>query len=178
MGIRVECDWCRQPIEAGTPYVAVEVDGKVEGRDVGGPARVYCGRRDGDRSCAGRLLALLDANPGGPVDMGMEWRLVRIGDEARPPRGRRRGARPRSITTPPASVQADADLNAFLGTLTAGSAGRTRHACARQGISTLEQLDALTDDELIEIAGVGSDTRAKIRQFIAARNAAREQVTT
>jgi hypothetical protein len=46
--------WGRKPIEAGEPYVTVEISGSVvhgsrRPEDVGGPARVYCGgRRDYD----------------------------------------------------------------------------------------------------------------------------------
>jgi hypothetical protein len=164
MGIRVQCDWCRETIEAGDKYVTVEIDGKVKG--AGGPARVYCA--DG---CAPRLLALLDANPDGPVDMGMEWRLVPIGEQL----DRRGGARPGSFAPAPEPVRADADLDAFLGTLARSSTVRTSNAFRRQGISTLEQLDSMTDDELLALEGVSWKIRGKIRAFIAARNAAQVQ---
>ena len=102
MGVRVECDWCRQAIPAGTAYVTVQIDGQIvkghpanDPEDVGGPARVYCGLdryndddpaangvsigRDGwghRTSCAQRMLAALNGNPVGRADMGLEWRLV------------------------------------------------------------------------------------------------------
>ena len=113
--------------EAGEPYVTVEIDGRVieegSGKDASGPARVLCGSSGGrEPSCAGRLLTLLDANPGGPVDMGMEWRLVRVGeDEGRP---KRDGAG--SFTPAPQPVHAGADLDAFIRTLVERIRGRQR----------------------------------------------------
>ena len=104
MGINIACDWCRQPIQAGDPYVTVVVEGSIveghpsnEPKNVGGPARVYCAldryndedtaangygipgqnERWGHRpSCAQRMLAALYGNPEGRADMGLEWRLV------------------------------------------------------------------------------------------------------
>ena len=171
MGVRVECDWCRDTIKPGEPYVTVAIDGKIGGRGASQPARVYCGREEG---CAGRLLALLDANPGGPVDMGMEWRLVSVHDasagEAVPTRWRGGGSNPE-----PAPVEADADLDAFLDTLSSSACCKLRRKLDRQGISELEQLEKMTDDELMALEGVAWATRCKIRSFIAERNAAREK---
>ena len=102
MGIHIACDWCRQPLQPGDPYVTVVIEGSiVQGHpsnpreDVGGPARVYCaldryndddlaahGLAIGDGhfshrpSCAQRMLAALNGDPAGRADRGLEWRLV------------------------------------------------------------------------------------------------------
>ena len=113
MGIRVECDWCRNPIEAGTSYITVAVDGKIDQEDIGGPARVFCAGGREEQSCARRLLALLDGNPQGRVDMGLEWQLVPIGAVAGGGENDSHGNR----TPAPRPVAADADLAEFLETL-------------------------------------------------------------
>jgi hypothetical protein len=172
MGIRVECDWCRKPIEAATPYVTIEIDGKVRGgRDVGGAARVFCGDGMGDRSCGERLLALLDGNPGGPVDMGMEWRLVPIGATVDAPRAPVANA-------PPIAVSSDSDLWDFLATLTPSPRHKLSKALALAGITALDEVAALSDDDLMAIDGVGWKTRCALRAFIAARKAALDESVT
>jgi hypothetical protein len=173
MGIRVECDWCRQPIKAGTPYVTIEIDGKAGGRDVGGPARVFCG--DGETSCAGRLLALLDANPEGPVDMGMAWQLVPVGTDGTGGRSGRSGRYAGNRTPAPVPVRRDAELDDFLGTLAPSCRNALSRALRRQDVSSLDQVAAMSDDDLLEIQGVGWKTRTVLRTFIAARGAAREK---
>jgi hypothetical protein len=187
MGIRVECDWCREPIEADEAYVTVQIDGFVfkpgrrKAKDVSARARVFCGGGGGEHSCAERLLALLDENPGGPVDMGMEWRLVHVDATPIPGEPRtsgRGGARAGSHTPAPAPVQADADLDAFVWTLAPSSRVRTSRGFERDGISTLEQLDAMTDDEIMALHGVSWKIRDKVREFIAARTAARKKDPT
>ena len=50
MGIHIACDWCRQPLKSGDPYVTVEIQGSIvrghrsnEPEDVGGAgARLLC----------------------------------------------------------------------------------------------------------------------------------------
>jgi hypothetical protein len=162
MGIRVECDWCRNPIEAGTTYVTVAIEGKIDREDVGGPARVFCG---GAAGCARRLLTLLDGNPQGRVDMGLEWQLVPAGGAENDSHGNR--------TPAPRPVAADADLAEFLETLAPSPKAALRRAFHSAGVATLDQAAGMTDDELMEIRGIGWPTRTRLRRFIDARDAAR-----
>jgi hypothetical protein len=178
MGIRVECDWCHQAIPPGTPYITIEIDGKAvrkgggEAQEVFAPARVYCGSGDGERNCAERLLALLDANPGGPVDMGMEWRLVAVdGEPERPTRARAGDFRPA-----PEPVAADADLQTFIDSFNAGMHIKLRRAFEGAGYTTLDQLSAVTAEELMAINGIGWTTVTRLRNYVAERDAAREVV--
>lgn len=154
MGIRVECDWCRRKIEPGERYVTVQIDGQIvtghhanEPKDVGGPARVYCGldRYEDDDpaangytigggrhhrpSCASRMLAALDGNPAGRTDMGLEWRLV-------------------AQVAPSATYLIEGPVD----TLELG--GRVRAALKKAGVDTVRQLAQLTGAQWQAIPGI------------------------
>jgi hypothetical protein len=171
MGIRVECDWCREPITTGESYMTLAIDGKINGEDASGPARVFCGGRGrkGEESCGSRLLALLNGNPGGRVDMGMEWQLVDVGVVAESGDGRHH-----SSTPAPRPVSTDADLAEFFATISSSHQARTRNVLARAGLTTLDGIAATSDDDLMAVDGIGWILRTKLRRFIAARDAARE----
>jgi Helix-hairpin-helix domain len=166
MGIRVECDWCREAIATGESYVTLAIDGKINREDVSGPARVFCGGRGGknEQSCGSRLLALLNGNPGGRVDMGMEWQLVEVSGALESDQRHRHST--------PRPVSADADLAEFLATISDGHQTRTRNALAKAGLATLDEIAAMSDDDLMAINGIGWTLRTKMRHFIAAREAA------
>jgi len=155
MSIRVECDWCKQAIPAGDRYVTIEIDGKIvsghrsnEPEDVSGPARVYCaldrydeddpaargmgigGRQWGHReSCAKRVLAVLNGNPAGRVDMGMQWRLVPI-----------------------AAPKAEWLIDAPVAVLTVSR--RTLAALEKAGVETVHELARMTEAQWLGIRGI------------------------
>jgi Helix-hairpin-helix domain len=169
MAIRIECDWCREPITKGDSYITLAIDGRINHKDVSGPARVFCGgsgKKD-EQSCGTRLLALLDGNPGGRVDMGMEWQLVEVSTVVETEEGQRPHRTPA-----PTPVSADADLDAFLQTITKPHGMRTRNALRRAGLTTLEEIHKMSDDDLMELEGIGWALRTKLRAFIKARFAA------
>lgn len=171
MGIRVECDWCRQAIEAGEPYVTVEINGKIiegcpqnEPKSVDGPARVYCGQdryTDDDLaarglgigsrgqeenwghrpSCAQRMLAALHGNPIGRADMGLEWRLV-------------------AQVAPRADYLIDAPVEAL------ELPGRTLVALRKAGIERIHELARLTEAEWRAISGIAGGGAAEIHNAL------------
>lgn len=179
MGIRVECDWCRERIEARNGYITLVVEGKVKGRDVGGPARVFCADE-----CGQRLVALLEGNPGARVDMGMEWQLVAVGEVPREEdRPRRAGERAADVedgrysairTPPPRPILADAELKDFLGTFAPSARSTLSRALMDADVTTLEQLADLSDREMLEVRGIGLGTLDGVRAFVAEREKARE----
>lgn len=156
MGVRVECDWCRQPIEPGEPYVTVEIDGQMrqgapgnKHKSASQPARVYCGAdryEDGDpaarglgygnhqwghrESCAKRMLAALDGNPAGRADCGLEWKLV-------------------AQVAPRPDYLVDAPVDAL--TLS----GRTIAALQKAGVATVRELAVMTEAQWLAIKGIG-----------------------
>jgi hypothetical protein len=166
LGIRVECDWCRQTIPAGAPYVTVEIDGKISsghsGSDpvsVSQPARVFCGNDrllDDDpathgwqtdagwgrrESCAKRMLAALEGNPVGRADCGMEWRLV-----------------PQAAPHPELLI--DAPLDALK------LSNRTRAMLEKAGITTVHDLAALTKAQWLAIKGIAGPSAEEIRKAL------------
>jgi hypothetical protein len=163
MGVRVECDWCRQTIKPGEPYVTVAIDGKVENRnkveDLSLPARVYCGggRREDDdpaaqgwnggwwprESCAQRVLTALAGNPDGRVDAGLEWRLM--------PQA---GSSPETFVNGPVS-----DLK--------GLRPPVLKALETAGIETIHDLASLTEAQWVAIRGVSCHGVAEIRKALA-----------
>jgi len=170
MGVRVECDWCRQTIPAGDPYVTVEIDGKVgcgaeAPRDVSAPARVYCGRdryTDDDPaaggvvlssrrgwthrvSCAQRVLAALEGNPVGRVDMGLEWRLV-----------------------PQAAPRAGWLIDGPVDEL--GLSDRALRALRQAGVDQVHALAELTEAQWFGIRGIGRNGADEIREALHRRH--------
>jgi hypothetical protein len=163
MGIRVECDWCRKPIEAGEPYVSIEIEGKVRHgargpEDVSEPARIYCGAdryHDDDPaacghlvepgehhhrpSCASRVIAALSGAPDGRVDMGMEWRLVAQG-----------APKWEHITDGPIELLKVKDK-------------RTLVALRAAGVETVRELSLLTEAQWLAIPGIKYSRAEDIR---------------
>lgn len=119
--------------------------------------------------CFERAMRAITGTRTETPDMGMEWQLVPIGTTAATQQhGRRHGNR-----APAAGpVAADADLAAYLNTLAPSPAASLRRALLGKGISTLDQIEAMSDDDLMAIKGVGWRTRCKVRAFLAERAAA------
>ena len=71
---------------------------------------------------------------------------------------------------PVQAVAADADLDSFLATLKPSQRTTLRDRLSRQGIVSLDQLAAMSDDEMMALEGVAWKLRCKIRDFITARD--------
>ena len=162
MGVRVECDWCRQTIKPGEPYVTVAIDGKIN--QVGKvevlsqPARVYCGggRHEDDDpaaqgwnggwwprlSCAQRVLTALDGNPDGRVDAGLEWRLV-----------------------PQAALRPETFVNGPVSDLK-GLRPPVLKALEMAGVETIHDLASLTEAQWVAIRGVSRYGVEEIRKAL------------
>lgn len=96
---------------------------------------------DGEPSCYERAIAAIRGREVTPPDMGLEWRLVRTPESPQP--------RP---------VIAD-DLQAVLAKLVP----KVRYALPRAGITTLEQVTEMTDEQLLRLDGVGQGTVDALR---------------
>lgn len=166
MGIRVECDWCRETIDEGMSYVTLAVDGKVGSTDVSAPAKVLCGGTGDTRNCGQRLLAMLDGNEGARVDMGYEWQLVAISSptpETPALVGRQPGCHRLNI---------DKGLEDFINSFASSWQQRYYRACKKAGISTLEQMASLDEDSFVALEDFGPTSWGKLREFVAAREQA------
>jgi hypothetical protein len=192
----ITCDWCGKHIGNETDCASLPVTVKRHGsgsrrpnlgagRDWGQetlPTLFFCVSSDGrdarDRmglaaprespgGCFERAMDAIRGTPTETPDMGMEWRLVAVG--AADTDGRAHGNRPPA----PVPVAADADLAAYLDTLAPSARACLVRALHGAGISTLEQIEAASDDDLMAINGISWNTRCKLRAFQAERAAAR-----
>jgi hypothetical protein len=188
-----QCDWCGGQIDTQQPYAKANIKIVSASRDRLGrreetvePTRFFHANPlrsldEWDRlgievkdeglsdCCYTRALNQIEGEPdSGTPDMGMEWRLVPVDA----PVGETRAA----PTSKP--VPADADLGDFLATLAPSPRHALSRTLERAGVDTLEGLEALTVDDLMEMPGIGWTTVKKIRAFIAARGeASREKAT-
>lgn len=168
MGIRVECDWCRQAIAAGEPYATLEIDGKIGQTSVSEPARVYCG--GGRNSCASRVLGVLEGNPIGRNDMGFEWQLVPVEGVLRMPASAPVANVPSprafdpSETVTLAGKNITAELDEFIRSRVAPA---YKFALPRAGIVSVDQAAAMSDEELLAVEGVGWGMIKSLREWIA-----------
>jgi hypothetical protein len=190
-----ECDWCGEEIDtrrdqyvkARISVITGELDHLRRPVEEAEPTRFFHvtprrSRDEWDRlglevrseaigdCCYTRALRAIEGRGFDEPDAGMEWRLMPI--TARPERASygRQGSR----IAPAEPVDADADLAAFLNTLVPPHGERLGHALAGEGITELDQLEAMSDGDLLLLKGVGLTLLRKLRAFLAARAEARE----
>lgn len=189
------CDWCGKSISAGQEtYVKAAIE--IVNTSIGArgrpktttePARFFHvnpirSRNEWDRlgievkdeslgdCCYTRALKAIEGQPDWETpDMGMEWRLVPIGATIQE-KAHRAVGQPEPLVVSP-----DAGLSELLATFTPSPRNALARALGNAGISTLEQLEAMSDDELMATPRIGWTTRTRIRAFIAARNEARSK---
>lgn len=177
MGYRVHCDWCGEALyqvdKAVLPVtIARERSNELEAKWAADtlPTLHFCvsaqtdhesykrmGLRpveDLEESCFDRALAAIKGTKTKPPDMGMEWRLVSVGGS------------PRTVRAEVADslgTETVAGVEPALRAVLARLSYRARLALPRAGIRTLEQLSSKTDEELLEVPGVGQGTLQTIR---------------
>ncbi len=195
MGYQVKCDWCEAPVHLNDDHAVLDVvvNRRKEVRSIldqkwakeARPTLHFCvePRESTDRmglvetegepdDCYQRAMAAIHLRPTERPDMGMEWRLAPVGAVVSDPVTADEAHGNRTPT--PMPVPPDADLKTFLATLAPSPRSALGRALRRQGVSSLEQIDAMSDDELMALAGVGWKTRCDVRSFLAARAAARD----
>jgi hypothetical protein len=180
----ITCDWCGEHIDNETDCARLPITIQRRRRNAldakwaeeTKPTLFFCvdpSINEASGSPGGCFEHAMRAIAGTPTempDMGMEWRLVPVGATADiEQHGRWRGNR----TPAPAPVTAEADLTAYLSTLAPSPAAALRRALQRAEVLTLDQVDAMSDDDLLAIKGVSWATRCKLRAFLAARAVAR-----
>jgi hypothetical protein len=142
MGFRAHCNWCGEYINLGGDHAELCVTiqrkraTKLESRFAQQvrPTLHFCVTPNGDNdrmgidedasdpdSCYERAMAMIEGRETAEPNMGMEWRLVPVGGESHEPTRRAQKGDP---TPEPVPVRADADLEAFLSTLSS-SGGST-----------------------------------------------------
>jgi hypothetical protein len=182
MGYYIECDWCGARLHDGD-YAELPVTIKrrrsnaLDGRwaEETKPTRFFCVAPEPDRegrnrmglqpaeeetsdSCYERALRTIKGTKASTPDMGMEWRLVPIGAAIKEAK-------------PKAPVVLEDDLREFLRTL----APKCRRALPCAGIKSFAQVEAMSDEELLCVDGVGWATLRRLREFLEARNGRLEE---
>jgi hypothetical protein len=164
MGYRVRCDWCGCDLRHGE---FAELPVSIKRRRTSaldskwaeevrptlhlcvnanqGHERMGITLPDDTDACYERAIAAITGTTTEQPDMGMEWRLVPIGATVHPP--------------PKAGAEAAPDLAEILSHLPP----QFRYALPEAGISTLAQLDAMTDSQLLAIKGIGPTVVARLR---------------
>jgi hypothetical protein len=164
MGYSVRCDWCGCNLSSGH---FAEMPVKIKHRrrsaldsawaDEVRPTMHFCvpsdeghnrmgiESQDGEDCCYERARALISGTSTDTPDMGMEWRLVPVGASI--------------LAASNWGREAEPDLADLLSHLPA----QFRYALPRAGITTLAQLDAMTDEQLLAIKGMGPSVLARLR---------------
>ncbi len=164
MGYRILCDWCGACLY-GEDYAELPVTIRRRRNSVldarwaeeARPTLHFCvpsnagDNRMGieaqsDDGCFERARALLKGTPSEPPDMGLEWRLLPVGSLVHDP--------PRQGQEP------EPDLAAILKPLPA----HLRYVLPKAGITTLAQIDAMSDEQLLSIKGLGAKLLAALRE--------------
>lgn len=175
MGYVIHCDWCGAALyECDRAKLPVTIDrfkaNPLERRwaEETKPTLFFCvdDENGSPGGCFERALRAIRGTGGVPPDMGMEWRLVPVGATVIPTTGD-------LVLDEVACVQADSNLEEFLNTLAPSPQRKLHRALSRAGISTLEQIEEMTDDEFVAIRECGWTLCRKVRKFIAARDIAR-----
>lgn len=181
MSYYVECDWCGEVL-TGQDHAVLPVTIKRQrasrerahwaeetrptihlcvGEEVDYDRLGMRDHIDDGESCFTRAMAAIHSIETAPPNLGMEWRLVPMQNEESTPTNGKHAPR-----GPVAE-----DLRAILATL----APKVRYALPRAGITTIAQVEAMTDGELEALPGVGLGTVRALRQAIGDPESGRQE---
>jgi len=184
MSYRTHCDWCGTHLadEADQAVMSVTVyhrrgKGALDARyaEETGVTRHFCAHKKGEdlteaghtRSCYERAIAAVKGTPLSDPGMGMEWRMMPVA-----------GEQPAVVTAPAPKIPAPAaelvDPVAFADThvtrelhdLILGLPASKRFVLPRCGIVSLDQVAAMSDDDLLAIDGIGRRTLVLLREAV------------
>ena len=196
MSYRTHCDWCGEHIafEADRAVMPVTIHHRHDGGTSDAtwtrhadPSRHFCVSRAEDDhdvadraaserpdSCYDRAIRAITQSKPGEAGMGMEWRLMAIGDVDQPPAI---AEDPAAAPLSPPSTGA-ADTVSFAGTqvtcelhdvIVGRLAPNVRRVLPEAGIVSLDQIATMTDDELLAIDRIGPRTVRVLRQALRER---------
>lgn len=188
MGYKIHCDWCGEHLyKVDKAVLGVTIERRRENAleakwaEETKPTMHFCVSPEPDRkaynrmgldpdehmgeSCFDKAVAMVKGRKLAEPDMGLEWRLVSVVDDpkadaATQPERERPGS-------PGANYKPlEPDLRACVHSKLSSSCW---FALPRAGISTFAQVEAMTDDELLELSGVGWKTVKVLRAALAER---------
>ena len=185
MSYRTHCDWCgthlaHEDDQAVMPVTIYHRRGKgaldAKWAEETGVTRHFCAHKKGEdltedgriRSCYERAIVAVKGTPLSDPGMGMEWRMMPVAGEP-----------PAVATAPAPEVPAPAtelvDPVAFAGmqvtrelhdVILRRLPRSKRLVLPRCGIVSLDQVAAMTDEDLLAIDGIGSRTLVLLREAV------------
>jgi hypothetical protein len=200
MSYRTHCDWCGEHLAyeedravmpvtiyhrkgRGTPEAKwIEetsvmrhfcVVPKSDGGD--GHSRAELAAAGRPDTCYDRVIAAITGTKLGDPGMGMEWRMMPVADGEQ--RAAAIGGGP--APAPPVPAIDPSEIVSFDGeqvtrelrdVIVERLSPKGRHVLARAGIASLDQVAAMTDDELLAIDGIGRRVLQALRQAIRDRD--------
>jgi hypothetical protein len=125
--------------------------------------------------CYDKAIAAIKGTPVSDPGLGMEWRLVPL-DEGEPEPAPK-SARAPGVPAPPATDPSQIVI--FEGThitreleevIVRQLPAKRRRVLPRAGIQSLDQVAAMTDEQLLAIEGIGTGTLERLREALLARD--------
>jgi len=192
MSYRTHCDWCGTHLayeddQAVMPVTIYHRRGKgaldAKWAEEVVVTRHFCARpkaggdapADQRERCYDRAIAAIKGTPVSDPGLGMEWRLVPLGEgePGPPPKATRAPGVPSPPATDPSQIVAfeGTHVTRELEELIMRRLPAKRHrVLPRAGIQSLDQVAAMTDEQLLAIDGIGNGTLARLREAVLARD--------
>lgn len=189
MGYRIHCNWCGENLyKVDKAVLGVTIERRranaleAKWAEETKPTMHFCVSPEPDRkaynrmglepdehageSCFDKAVSMIEGRELAEPDMGFEWQLVSVDsdpktDAATQPGRERPGSRGANYKP------LEPDLRACVHSSLSSSCW---FALPRAGISTFAQVEAMTDDELLAVSGVGHGTVKVLRAAIAERS--------
>jgi hypothetical protein len=183
MSYRTHCDWCGEHLafeddQAVMPVTLYHRRGKgsldSKWAEETGVTRHFCAPPKKDASdttprsatCYERAVEAIKGTPVADPGMGMEWRIVPVAGEDSPPAADR-AAPDRQETVPFADTLVTREL---LGVIVAKLPAGKQAILPHHGVVSLDQVDAMTDEQLLAIDGIGKRSVRHLRDALAERD--------
>jgi len=190
MSYRTHCDWCGEHLayeddQAIMPVTIYHRRGKgaldAKWAEETGITRHFCARPKGEAAdkrdhCYDRAVAAVKGTPLSDPGLGMEWRIVPVGEgELAPPPAK--PSRAPGVPAPPATDPRQ--IVEFAGThvtrelhemIVERLAAKRQGVLPAAGIVSLDQVAAMSDEQLLAIDGIGRGTLGKLREALESRD--------
>jgi hypothetical protein len=190
MSYRTHCDWCGEHLaheddQAVMPVTIYHRRGKgaldAKWAEETGITRHFCARPKGEAAdkrdrCYERAVAAVKGTPVSDPGLGMEWRIVPVVEGDLAP-ARATSARAPGVPAPPAADPsqivefADTHVTRELhDAIVDRLPAKRQRVLPQAGIVSLDQVAAMSDEQLLAIEGIGRGTLGKLREAVESRD--------
>jgi hypothetical protein len=132
-----------------------------EDTDRGGRNRAGLVPEDSFDRCYDRAIAAIEGTKLSDPGMGMEWRLMPVGDNKSPPTA--------ATSDPGTYREDDRDLSMYhVGAVDTdrGLSYGTRSVLSNAGLLWIDELDAMSDRDLVRVRGIGNKRLTEVRRML------------